>query len=113
MILFLSRAVGPSGRVHTWEKRREFSEGAQKVLFQRSDIHISLSKRSRRHIPALLTSLEVCKTWNENPNNVDFFVGDVGSAPLEPEYYDAACLDLMEPWTVIDNVGTPALSILE
>ncbi len=85
MALFLSRAVGTKGQVHSYEIREEFSKVAQ----------------------------ENSAAWGAT--NISFFVADMSKATLPTDYYDAVLLvhtsplltplkDMMLPWLVLQNV---------
>jgi len=76
--LFLSRAVGPAGRVVSYERRPAFKARAEANV----------------------------RAWGAE--NVEFNLGNLEDAELEPESFDAVALDLMEPWLVLENV-VPAL----
>ncbi|PZA07844.1 MULTISPECIES: tRNA (adenine-N1)-methyltransferase [unclassified Meiothermus] len=79
LTLFLARAVGPGGRVWSYESRERHQERAKR-------------------------NLEAYETWG----NVHFVLGDLREAKLEPQSLDGVALDLMEPWAVLGNV-VPAL----
>ncbi|WP_457636995.1 tRNA (adenine-N1)-methyltransferase [Oceanithermus sp.] len=72
--LFLSRAVGPQGRVVSYERRPAFKARAEANV----------------------------RAWGAE--NVDFHLGNLEEAKLAPESFDAVALDLMEPWLVLENV---------
>ena len=76
--LFLSRAVGPGGKVISYERRPAFKARAEANV----------------------------RAWGAE--NVEFHLGNLEEAELEPESFDAVALDLMEPWLVLENV-VPAL----
>ncbi len=71
--LFLSRAVGPGGRVVSYERRPAFKARAEANV----------------------------RAWGAE--NVEFVLGELETAALEPESFDAVALDLMEPWLVLEN----------
>lgn len=75
LTLHLAEAVGPSGQVHTVERRDAFS------------------RRARKNVEG----------WGVA--NVRFEVGDLSDVELEPRSYDACALDMMEPWEVLDAVA--------
>lgn len=70
----LLRAVGPTGRVTSFERREEFARVAQR---------------------------NVARRWGGDPGNWTLHVGDVvdGLAALE---CDRVVLDLLEPWVVLE-----------
>jgi tRNA (adenine57-N1/adenine58-N1)-methyltransferase len=74
LTLFLSRAVGPMGKVFSYERRPAFKARAE----------------------------ENVRGWGGE--NVSFFLSDLAEADLESEFFDAVALDLMEPWAVLENV---------
>ena len=76
--LFLARAVGPEGSVVSYERRPAFKARAE----------------------------ENVRAWGAG--NVSFVLGALEEAELEAESFDAVALDLMEPWTVLEN-AVPAL----
>ncbi len=88
LALFLSRAVGETGEVHSYELRPAFQ------------------KRAEANIRA----------WGAT--NVRLFPGDLAEAELPEAHYDAAALDMMEPWKVLKKVawalkpGRPAVLYL-
>lgn len=75
LALFLARAVGPEGRVVSYERRADFHA------------------RARANVEA----------WGTT--NVDFRLGDLAEAELEPESFDGVALDVMEPWTIMDRAS--------
>ncbi len=75
LALFLSRAVGPGGAVVSYERRADFLA------------------RARENVEA----------WGAG--NVEFRLGDLSEAALEPEGFDGVALDVMEPWTVMDRAA--------
>ena len=88
LALFLSRAVGETGEVHSYELRPAFQ------------------KRAGENIRA----------WGAT--NVRLFAGDLAEAELPKAHYDAVALDMMEPWKVLEKVawalkpGRPAVLYL-
>jgi len=76
MALFLSRAVGKEGCVHTYDIRPEFSENAKKNVL----------------------------IWNEI-DNVSYFQGDLATANLQNDFYDGIVLDMLQPWVVLQNLN--------
>lgn len=75
LALFLSRAVGETGEVHSYELRPAFQ------------------KRAGENIRA----------WGAT--NVRLFAGDLAEAELPKAHYDAVALDMMEPWKVLEKVA--------
>jgi len=73
LALFLARAVGPAGKVVSYEKRPAFKARAEENVRARG------------------------------VTNVIFKEGDLAKASLEPQSFDALALDLMEPWEVLEN----------
>ena len=71
LALFLARAVGPQGEVVSYERRPDF----------------------------LARARENTESWGVR--NVDFRLGDLAEAALEPEGFDGVALDVMEPWKVL------------
>ncbi len=88
LALFLSRAVGETGEVHSYELRPAFQ------------------KRAGENIRA----------WGAT--NVRLLAGDLAEAELPKAHYDAVALDMMEPWKVLEKVawalkpGRPAVLYL-
>eukprot|EP00741_Cyanophora_paradoxa_P023852 tig00021680_g23039.t1 len=89
LTLYLSRAVGPSGRVLSFEARPEFSVVAQ------ANLRKWVKAREGRDV-----------------SNVEFRVGDLAAAWDGPEpalgtpdeaAFDAIALDMMEPWKVLGS----------
>jgi len=79
--LYLLRAVGPGGRLHSFEKREEFATIAKANV---STVHGIEPKNWQVHIGALQEAL---------PSTV------------EPETADRAVLDMLAPWECIDSVA--------
>ena len=75
LALFLSRAVGETGEVHSYELRPAFQ------------------KRAGENIRA----------WGAT--NVRLLAGDLAEAELPKAHYDAVALDMMEPWKVLEKVA--------
>ncbi|RDI95158.1 tRNA (adenine-N1)-methyltransferase [Meiothermus sp. QL-1] len=81
LTLFLARAVGPSGEVHSYENRP-------------------------RHLAQAQHNLRAFEDWG----NVTWVEADLAQAELPLDFFDAVALDMMEPWKVLPAV-TPALKV--
>jgi len=79
LTMYLARAVGPSGKVWSYESRAK---------------HLERAKRN----------LKDFEDWG----NVTWVEANLAQAEFEPEIFHGIALDMMEPWTVLQAV-TPAL----
>lgn len=74
----LITAVGPSGRVVSYERREDFADIAR---------------------------ANVSKWFGEDPPTWVLHVGDLMDARVEPDSADACVLDMLAPWECLDVVG--------
>jgi len=74
----LITAVGPDGRVVSYERRSDFADIAQ---------------------------ANVTKWFGERPNTWECNVGDLTDADVPPDGFDACILDMLAPWECLDVVG--------
>jgi tRNA (adenine57-N1/adenine58-N1)-methyltransferase catalytic subunit len=78
MTLSLLRAVGPAGRVISYEQRADHAEHA------------------RRNVNTF---------YGQAPANWELIIGDVADAELPDASLDRAVLDMLAPWDVLDSVS--------
>jgi tRNA (adenine57-N1/adenine58-N1)-methyltransferase len=74
----LLRAVGPGGRVVSYEQRADHSEHARR---------------------------NVCVFFDRAPDNWELIVSDVADSDLPDGSFDRAVLDMLAPWEVLDAVS--------
>ncbi len=84
--LYLLRAIGSEGHLHSFEKREEFATIAKANV---ATVHGAEPKNWQVHIGALQQALP---------------------AKLKPETADRAVLDMLAPWECIDSVGDALVS---
>ena len=76
--LALLRALGPTGRLYSYERRREFADVARK---------------------------NVRSFYGAEPENWEVRLGDLAEA-IGPEEIDRAILDMLAPWDCVDAVAS-------
>jgi tRNA (adenine57-N1/adenine58-N1)-methyltransferase len=77
----LLRAVGPDGRVVSYEQRADHAEHARRNV---ANFHDVLGQR---------------------PDNWELIVGDIADSDLPDGSFDRAVLDMLAPWEVLDAVS--------
>jgi tRNA (adenine57-N1/adenine58-N1)-methyltransferase len=79
LTISLLRAVGPGGRVVSYEQRADHAEHARRNVSVFSD--------------------------GRAPDNWDLIIGDVADSDLPDDSFDRAVLDMLAPWEVLDSVA--------
>ncbi|WP_156297650.1 tRNA (adenine(58)-N(1))-methyltransferase TrmI [Mycobacterium paragordonae] len=78
LTLSLLRAVGPQGRVVSYEARADHAEHARR---------------------------NVSNFYGQAPENWQLIIGDVADSELPDDSFDRAVLDMLAPWEVLDSVS--------
>ncbi|AYE96343.1 SAM-dependent methyltransferase [Mycobacterium paragordonae] len=78
LTLSLLRAVGPQGRVVSYEARADHAEHARR---------------------------NVSNFYGQAPENWQLIIGDVADSDLPDDSFDRAVLDMLAPWEVLDSVS--------
>jgi tRNA (adenine57-N1/adenine58-N1)-methyltransferase len=87
----LLRAVGPDGRVVSYEQRADHAEHARRNVANFYDV---LGQRPDTQVP-----------HNQLPDNWELIVSDLADSDLPDGSFDRAVLDMLAPWEVLDAVS--------
>jgi tRNA (adenine57-N1/adenine58-N1)-methyltransferase catalytic subunit len=87
----LLRAVGPDGRVVSYEQRADHAEHARRNV---ANFYDALGQRRDTQVP-----------HNQLPDNWELIVSDLADSDLPDGSFDRAVLDMLAPWEVLDAVS--------
>jgi tRNA (adenine57-N1/adenine58-N1)-methyltransferase catalytic subunit len=87
----LLRAVGPDGRVVSYEQRADHAEHARRNV---ANFYYVLGQRPDTQVP-----------HNQVPDNWELIVSDLADSDLPDGSFDRAVLDMLAPWEVLDAVS--------